>query len=157
MKQLKIIPGSDEWENICMQCGICCLVKYQDPCGKTHLTNVRCDKLDPITHKCGCYSSDASKRNDDNQDSCFNHDGSSLNPDTMHEHYLVPGHCPYVKLVFGTKPLPKPNIDWDKTVSENEAKNDTITDHVIPGSHKYFKYNPELNAKLHAKAMKKQK
>ncbi|MFQ6739795.1 MAG: hypothetical protein ACLRFJ_03980 [Alphaproteobacteria bacterium] len=149
----KITPGTPEWESICLQCGVCCLVKYIDNMGTIHLTNIRCDMLDPETHKCTCYSPNASQRvQNSGHDSCFKHNGNSLTYETMHQEYLVPGHCPYIGLVFDIKKRPpKPQIDWNNTVPEKSVPNSEIANHIIPRTHKYFKYNPELNKILHKK------
>ena len=46
----KIIPGSSEWESICEQCGLCCLVKYRDEDGLVHLTSLACDNYETLNN-----------------------------------------------------------------------------------------------------------
>jgi uncharacterized cysteine cluster protein YcgN (CxxCxxCC family) len=152
-----IIPGTPEWESICAQCGLCCLVKYTDNLGRVFLTNIRCDMLDPKTHKCKCYSADVNER-DNNYGGCLENGGSALNWDTLFNAYVVPGCCKYVQK-FGNHDLVKrcakpPKIDMEKdTVPESEVPRDKYAEHVIPGSHKYFKHNPLVNEATHKACM----
>lgn len=142
----QIIPGSPEWEAICKNCGICCLVKCPTLEGKVYLTNVRCSHLDPKNHKCDCYA---------NRQSVCSTCGN-LNHKTLKTEYLVPLSCPYVQtFVKGVKKTNIPNIDWENTISETELKQPNkslgITEllkHIIHGSSRLFEYNPTLNTKL---------
>lgn len=147
-----IEPGSPQWENICARCGLCCLVKYTDKFGNTFLTNIRCDMLNPENGLCGCYSADVKDRQS-GCDSCAAHNGSVLNWETLYNDYVVPGFCAYVQK-FGNHELVKkcakrPNISLKDTVSESEVGGEGIAGHVIPGSNKFFKYNPHVNAQRH--------
>ena len=156
MAKRDIIPGSPQWEDICVRCGLCCLVKYRDDLGNTFLTNIRCDMLDPETGNCGCYNADVKNRNS-NGDSCAKHNGSTLNFETLHNDYVVPSFCAYVQK-FGNHDLLKkcskrPDINLKKTVSEKDVPNEEIPNHVIPGSNKFFKYNPPVNIRQHQQAM----
>ena len=153
-----IIPGSPEWESICVRCGLCCLVKYKDNLGNIFLTNIRCDMLNPENGNCRCYSADVSER-DNGCDNCLNHGGSALNFETLYNDYVVPGFCSYVQK-FGKHDLVKkcakrPNIKWEDTVPESSVAKEDYSKHVIPGSHKYFKYNPPVNERMHEEAMLK--
>ena len=148
----KIIPGTPQWENICLRCGLCCLVKYVDNLGAVHLTNIRCDMLDAKTGNCKCYSADVNKR-DNGIDTCLNHNGASLHWGTLYNDYVVPGCCAYVQQ-FGKHELVKkcankPDINLEDTIPESEVPQSEYSKHVIPGSKKYFKYNPEVNRILH--------
>ena len=151
-----IIPGSPQWESICARCGLCCLVKYTDKLGNIYLTNIRCDMLDPENGLCGCYSSDVNSR-DNGCDSCLNHNGASLNWETLNNDYVVPSFCAYVQK-FSNHDLVKkcakrPNISLKDTVAENDVGAEGLAGHIIPGSQKYFKYNPHVNKRIH-EAMK---
>lgn len=152
MSRKNIIPGSMAWENICQQCGLCCLVKVIDSTGRIWLTNVRCDMLDASTRKCKCYNSDIKER-DIGADSCLKHNGSVLNFETLHNDYVVPGCCPYAQSFCRHDSLKKcakhPNVDWEKTVPESSVPQSDLLNHKILGTFKYFKYNPSVNAKYH--------
>jgi len=148
----EIIPGTPQWENICKQCGLCCLVKYVDDLGNIWLTNIRCDMLDPETGKCKCYSSDMNSR-EVGADNCRNHNGSALNYHTLFNDYVVPGCCAYVQK-FGNRDLVKkcakmPKIKLKDTVPESSVAPEDIKNHIIPGSDKYFRYNPAVNKHFH--------
>lgn len=158
MAKKEIIPGSIKWENICKQCGICCLVKYCDKNGNVWLTDVRCPALDKKTRKCSCYSADVDKR-DNGCKTCKDYNGSCLNYETLQNDYVVPSFCPYVqkfrKTNVGRMPKTALGIDWDNTVSEAELKpGENLEQHIIPGSNKYFWYNPIVNKRLHEKSKK---
>lgn len=129
--------------------GLCCLLKTVKD-GRIYMTRVRCGQLDAATHKCHCYNVDYNKRDDNkNCDSCIARGGSPVNFDTLHNDYVVPGFCPYVKKFVGPNKLTRPNIDFENTISEDElAAGEKLTDYVIPGTAKYFKYNPALSKKL---------
>ena len=151
MKKQFIVEGSPEWENICEQCGMCCLLKYIDELGNVFLTNVRCAALDKNTHKCKCYAADMNER-DNGCENCILLGGTRVTRETINDDYPVPSFCPYVQM-FCKNSLPKkaknrPNIDWEHTVSETELE-DSLSNHIIPGSHRYFKYNPHVNAFYH--------
>lgn len=152
MTKQNIIPGSQQWEDICARCGLCCLVKCVDDLGRIWLTDIRCDMLDPKNGNCLCYSSDFEKR-DNGCDSCAEHNGGILNYESLHNDYLVPGCCAYVQK-FGDFNLVKkcakrPDIDLRKTVAESSVAPEDIKSHIIPGSNKYFKYNPQVNKARH--------
>ena len=144
----QILPGTDAWESICEQCGLCCLLKTTDAYGHICLTRVRCRHLGK-NRLCDCYNMNFSKRDADNGDGCFKSNGSPVNLRTLRSDYVVPGFCPYVKKFIGPNKLERPDIDFEQTVSEDELKpGEKLQDYIIPGTAKYFKYNPVLNKKL---------
>ncbi|MBO4672496.1 MAG: hypothetical protein J5608_02470 [Alphaproteobacteria bacterium] len=138
-----IKPGTPEWEAICQMCGLCCLLKTFDERGHLCLTCVRCGQLDKKTRKCNCYNIDYNKRDDNNiHDSCIARGGSPVNLDTLHNQYVVPGFCPYVKKFVGPNKLERPQIDFEQTISEDELpENANGLDYIIRGTGKYFRYN----------------
>lgn len=147
-----IIEGTPEWENICEQCGLCCLVKYCDLSGNFYLTNVRCAALDKNTHKCNCYAADVNSR-DNGCENCVSLRGMRVTRETINNDYPVPSFCPYVKKFCNNhvsqEAKNKPDIDWENTVSEMEMEDgDSLKNFVIPGSNKYFKYNRHVNEKI---------
>jgi len=147
-----IVPGTPQWEDICVRCGLCCLVKYIDKLGNVFLTDIRCDMLDVENGNCKCYSSNADERGE-GCGSCIENGGSPLNWNTLNNAYVVPGFCAYVQK-FGKHELVKkcakrPNIDLKQTVAESEVPRDKYSEHIISGSNKYFKYNPHVNVLIH--------
>lgn len=148
-----IVEGTPEWESICEQCGLCCLVKYCDNMGNIFMTNVRCAALDKDTHKCACYAPDMNNR-DVGCNNCIALGGMRVTRETLNNEYPVPSFCPYVKKFcknqVDKRARNRPNIDWENTVSETELQsNDSLANHIIPGSNKYFKYNPHVNKQMH--------
>lgn len=153
MPKQKIIEGTPAWERICEQCGMCCLIKYCDKLGNIYLTNVRCAALDKDTRKCKCYAADMNAR-DNGSDNCIALGGVPVTRETLNNGYPVPSFCPYAQKFCNNdaakKPKHRPDIDWAKTISETEmADGDSVAKHIIIGSSKYFKYNPEINKKIH--------
>ena len=148
-KQHLILPGTPDWDALCQMCGLCCLLKTIKD-GRVYMTRVRCGQLDAETHKCHCYNVNYNKRNDNEHcDSCIARGGSAVNLKTLHNEYVVPGFCPYVKKFVGANNLERPNTDWSATVSEDELPPDAqLSDYIIPGSSKYFRYNPIVNKLL---------
>ncbi len=123
MKQKQqILPGTPEWDALCEQCGLCCLMKTFNEHGRMCFTRVRCGQLDQKTRKCHCYCTDYNKRDGADGDSCIARGGSPVNFKTLHEEYVVPGFCPYVKKFVGPNKLERPNIDFEQTISEDELK-----------------------------------
>jgi len=155
MKKESVVEGNAAWENICEQCGLCCLLKYVDELGNIFLTNVRCAALDKDTHKCKCYDADMDLR-DNGCENCIALGGTRVTRETINNDYPVPSFCPYVK-TFCEKTVPKkaghrPNFDWGNSISETELQ-DSLANHIIPGSNKYFKYNPHVNRAYHQSKM----
>lgn len=152
MTNNKIIEGSPEWEKICEQCGMCCLLKYVDTLGNVFLTRVRCAALDKNTHKCKCYAPEMTDR-DNGCENCIELGGERLTRFTLNNTYAVPSFCPYAqKFVVNPdvkKEKKRPAINWDETVSETEIGGESIKEYVVPGSNKYFKYNPLVNKRIH--------
>lgn len=153
MCKQNIIEGSPEWENICEQCGLCCLVKCCDAIGNIYITNVRCAALDKDTHKCHCYAPDMNNR-DVGCNNCIALGGMRVTRETLNNDYPVPSFCPYVKKFcenqVAKRARKRPNIDWQKTISETELQiGDSLGQHIIPGSDKYFRYNPQVNKRIH--------
>jgi len=153
MTNNKIIEGSPEWEKICEQCGMCCLLKYRDSCGNVYLTRVRCAALDKDTRKCRCYAPEMQNR-DNGHDNCIALGGERVTRLTLNDAYAVPSFCPYAQR-FCTNPKVKkakhrPEFDWENTISETELKvGDSLANYVVPNSNKYFKYNPHVNQRIH--------
>jgi len=144
-----IIPGSLAWEGICKQCGLCCLVKVADSLGRIWLTNIRCDMLDAETRKCKCYPENSTER-DANEGSCVKEGCCFLNHDNLHNDYIVPACCEYVQYFCGEsnrvkKYADRPVIDWSKTVPESSVPESELVEHLLPGTCRYFKYNPAVN------------
>ena len=152
MKKQFIVEGSPEWENICEQCGMCCLLKYIDELGNVFLTNVRCAALDKNTHKCKCYSLDKQSR-DNGREDCL-----AITRQRLNNLYLMPSFCPYAQKFCKSSeiknaPKIRPNIDWENTISEDEFNGESIIKHIIPGSQEYFRYNPHVNKRIRESMM----
>ena len=154
MSKKIIVEGSPEWESICQQCGICCLVKVNDVLGNVYLTNVRCAALDKDTRKCACYAPDMAHR-DNGCLNCAELGGTCVTRVALNSDYLVPSFCPYAQKFckdksIRTAPKQRPDIDWSETISETElGEKEPLWGHIIPGSEKYFQYNPNVNKILH--------
>lgn len=146
MSDSNIIPGTPQWEKICQQCGLCCLVKYADAAGNFYLTRVMCDHMNPETGKCDCYSTDVARRGDE-QTGCRAHNGSVLNLDTLRNDYVVPGCCPYVKKFVGQNRLKLPKIQYNQLIRERDMVGN-IQDYIIADSWRLFKYNPHVNKRM---------
>ena len=153
IKKNLVIEGTLQWESICEQCGLCCLIKYCDNLGNIFMTNVRCAALDKDTHKCACYAPDMDNR-DAGCNNCIALGGMRVTRETLNNEYPVPSFCPYVKNFCNNKVAKRarhrPDIDWENTISETELLGeDSLEKHVIPGTDKYFRYNPHVNKKIH--------
>ena len=156
-----IIPGTPQWESICEQCGMCCLLKYCDDLGNIFMTNVRCAALDKDTRKCACYASDMNAR-DNGCENCIALNGARVTYETLNNDYPVPSFCPYAQRFCKNSAVKKashrPYIDWEKTISELELSDENpLANHIIPGSKKYFKYNPHVNKIWHENLKKLKK
>ena len=149
MAQEYIIPGSLAWESICEQCGLCCLVKVMDTSGRIWLTDVRCDMLDVETRKCKCYPENTGEQDLAAERICIKQDCCFLNHNNLHNDYLVPACCSYVQHFYEPalvkKCAQRPDIDWSKTVPESSVPETELGKHLLPGSCRYFKYNPHVN------------
>ena len=161
MGQRFITEGSPEWESVCEQCGICCLVKHADEFGNIFLTNIRCAALDKDTRKCKCYAPDMDSR-DNGCENCIALGGSPVTRETLNNDYPVPSFCPYAQKfcenpAIKKAPKKRPNIDWANTVSETDVDDHSFKKYVIKNSDKYFRYLPELNKKIRDFAMGKSK
>lgn len=153
MSEKYIVEGSPAWESICQQCGICCLAKFIDKFGNVFLTNVRCAALDKDTRKCRCYAAELENR-DNGCENCSELNGICVTRLTLNNDYTVPSFCPYAQKfcenpAIKKSPKNRPTIDWENTVSETEIGGELLATHVIPGSNKYFKYNPQVSKILH--------
>lgn len=147
-----IEPGTPEWESICEQCGLCCLVKYCDENGFVHLTRLACDNMDLETGKCRCYSVDVEKRGDA-ECGCVAHNGAKLNYGTLNNDYVVPGFCPYVKKLANAKDkvkrLKRPDLTGIQIVPESVRKEgESYVPYIIKDTWKFFKYNPHVNQRF---------
>lgn len=153
MKDKDIIEGTPEWEKICEQCGICCLIKLCDENGNIFLTNVRCKALDKNTRKCRCYAPTMDSR-DNGCENCIALGGRPVTRHTLNNEYVVPSFCPYAQKfcennAIKTAPKLRPRINWKKTISQTEITETDIKKYVIPHSEKYFQYNQHVNKQMH--------
>ena len=139
----RILPSSPAWEVVCQQCGLCCLVKYIDEYGDFYLTRVACDNLDLQTKKCKCYDSKVENRGD-LKTGCAAHNGRRLDYETLHNDYLVPACCPYVKRFVGPNRMKQPNLSGVDLIYESDIDG-TLHDYILADSWRLFKYNPHVN------------
>lgn len=144
------------WEDVCVQCGLCCLVKLHTDTGDVFLTKILCDHLDKETKKCKCYSADFDCR-ESTDGGCAAHNGSRLDLNTLHNDYIVPGCCPYVKKYVGKNKLKMPIIDLKSCAHESEVQQKDVHKYIIGDSWKLFKYNPAVNKLLATKGRGKSK
>ncbi len=85
MKNIQdLIPGSQQWEAICQQCGRCCYEKL-DYRGKILYTETPCQYLDRDDNSCRIY-----QQRDQLHPEC-----ARLTPDLLVAG-ILPGDCPYV-------------------------------------------------------------
>ena len=98
--------SADEWESLCDNCGLCCLVKIEDEeTGKIFNTSVSCRQLDIETCRCRDY-----KRRLADVPMCI-----QLNLENLPELNWLPETCAYKRL-YENKQLPQwhPLITGDK-------------------------------------------
>ncbi len=146
MAKKDIIPGSPQWESVCRQCGLCCLVKYGDKDGNVYLTNVACDNMDLKTGKCSCYSSKVAERGD-NESGCLAHNGGKLDMESLKNDYLVPANCAYVQKFVGPNKFKPIDIRTLDLVHEKDVQ-ESLKEHLMKGTWKLFKYNPHVNERI---------
>ena len=87
-------------------------------------------------------------------ENCIALGGMRVTRETLNNEYPVPSFCPYVKNfcnnTVAKRARRRPNIDWENTVSETELSGgDSLANHIIHGSDKYFRYNPHVNKQIH--------
>lgn len=118
-----------QWDSVCKQCGLCCLIKVDVDLAKPVFCDLCCEKFDFETKKCRVYKS----RIADQHGLC-----EKITLDLILEDKLLPRTCGYVEYIFG--PSPK-NIDVDfskiKPVSNEAAQKMDFFDaiaHILPGS-----------------------
>ena len=98
--------SSDEWEQLCDGCGLCCLVKIEDEdTDEVFNTTVSCRQLDVETCRCSDYSNRLTA-----VAMCI-----QLSLENLPQLSWLPESCAY-KLLFENKPLPlwHPLITKDK-------------------------------------------
>lgn len=124
---------AEEWENICMHCGKCCLLKLQDEDSQDiFYTDVVCRYFDSKTCQCTEYTNRCTL-----VPSCL-----KLTKDNISEISWMPQSCAYRFLAEG-KGLPayhplltghSLNAKWSikgLTVPETEVAEDELEDHII--------------------------
>jgi len=94
-----------QWENLCDNCGRCCLHKLEDGSGKIHFTGVACKYI--VDETCACSDYENRKSLVKN---CLSIEKNWL--DTPHKFNWLPNTCAY-KLAFEGQDLP----DWHHQVS----------------------------------------
>jgi uncharacterized cysteine cluster protein YcgN (CxxCxxCC family) len=101
------------------------------------LTNVCCDKLDTKTKQCKDY----------NERDC----PKLTYHRAIYEGYSMPACCAYVKKYIYSNNFTTPKIDWDNIITESEMKQrgETLIDHIISKTNKYFHYIKKIKNKNH--------
>lgn len=84
----------EEWEQVCMRCGKCCMHKYEDK-NYIYFSNMMCRQFDLEKNCCSCYESRL------NNFSCKKVDMHALENNLE----LLPDTCAY-RLLFEGKDLP---------------------------------------------------
>jgi uncharacterized cysteine cluster protein YcgN (CxxCxxCC family) len=84
--------NSDEWEQLCDGCGLCCLVRIQDDdTDEIYDTNVICKHYDCSKAQCSSFSTRTSIK-----EGCV-----QLTPDLVEEFDWLPDSCAYRTLLRG--------------------------------------------------------
>lgn len=84
-KDLRLVPGSAEWEAICSCCGLCCYEKY-DYRDQIFYTPKPCPHLNTETNLCRNYANRSQ----------IHPDCAQLTPDIVAAG-ILPSSCPYVR------------------------------------------------------------
>lgn len=115
--------GTIEWEQLCDNCGRCCLKKFIDDKGNVRHTRVACFMLDIETHKCTNYLNRRKYK-----PSCFTLTHTNL-PDWM------PETCAYMRVKNGKPLASKEEIQkrypWDKVISERTLRFYNLEDYPL--------------------------
>jgi len=83
---------AEEWEQICMKCGKCCMCKYSEG-DVIHFSNYMCRFFDVKKCRCSCYN----KRFEMAEDDC-----KKVTLDLLEDEiYLLPPSCAYRSLYEG--------------------------------------------------------
>jgi uncharacterized cysteine cluster protein YcgN (CxxCxxCC family) len=86
--------NSDEWEQLCDGCGLCCLVRIQDDdTDEIYDTNVICKHYDCSKAQCSSFSTRTSIK-----EGCV-----QLTPDLVEEFDWLPDSCAYRTLLRGDR------------------------------------------------------
>ena len=86
-----------EWESLCDDCGLCCLVRLEDEdTGDVHETNVICRHYDCSQWQCSAYT----------QRSSIKHGCVKLTPKLVREFDWLPDSCAY-RVVMEGRELPE--------------------------------------------------
>ncbi|OYQ74397.1 YcgN family cysteine cluster protein [Wohlfahrtiimonas sp. G9077] len=108
--------SSDEWEQLCDGCGLCCLNKIEDiDTGDIYTTRVACDLLDLKSCQCTNYAN--RKR--------FVPDCIKLTYEMIQEIEWLPESCAYIRR-YHNQPLPK----WHHLLT---GSRDTVREYVDCG------------------------
>lgn len=110
-----------EWENICTNCGKCCLIKLQDEdSGDIYYTNVVCQYFD--SEKCLCTVYD---RRCELVPECIR-----LTKDNVDKISWMPDSCAYRRLFENRPPTQKTTIKG-RCISEKLVPEDELEDHIV--------------------------
>ena len=111
----------DEWENICSNCGKCCLIKLQDEdTDEIYYTNVVCKYFDQDTCKCSVY-----KNRCELVPECL-----KLTKDNVSSIKWMPKTCAYRKL-FENVPNIKNKSIKGRCISETLINPDNLEDYIV--------------------------
>lgn len=120
MKKLKDYT-KEEWENICNNCGKCCLLKLQDAeTDEIYYTNVVCKYFD--TEKCLCMVYD---KRCELVPECL-----QLTPENVDKIKWMPKTCAYRALFENFKNPVKTTIKG-RCISENLVNPDNLEDYIV--------------------------
>ncbi len=112
---------NEEWENICTNCGKCCLIKLQDEdTNEIYYTNVVCKYFDQETCKCTVYS-----KRCELVPECL-----KLTKDNVDKLQWMPKTCAYRKL-FENMPDVKHKSIKGRCVSETLVNPENIEDYIV--------------------------
>lgn len=115
-------PEAKNWEQLCLQCGRCCLRKFQKD-GKTVYTRVACFMLSVKTRKCKNYL-DRQK---------YVADCKQMTPNLVPD--WLPSTCSYVRCAAGLPLATMEEVDqlypWDNVISERELITFKVEDYEL--------------------------
>ena len=111
---------NNEWEDICTNCGWCCLIKIQDDeTEQIYYTDVVCKYFDIDSCKCRVY-----KERCNLVPECL-----KLTPNNLDSIPWMPKACAYRKLL-GQTPINVPKVNTF-CISENMVEEEDLEDHII--------------------------